>query len=100
MNLAVGMVHRYLLGLGQDSPPLGQKGVLPVITGRLKNSFFWLVENKGDALTGRITSNIAYGPVTEDRRGFIAKTVKDQTPKVNELLRAKVEKVITRKTGK
>lgn len=96
--LATGMVHRYLLGLGADHPPIDQKGVLPVQTGRLKNSLFWLVESKGNSLVGRVTSNVAYAPAVEDRRGFMAKTVKDQRGPVNDLISADINRKITRGT--
>lgn len=99
LNLAAGIVHRYLIGLGQDHPPIQQRGVLPVQTGRLKNSFFWGVEVKGAEATGFVRSNIAYGPRVNDRRQFVERTVRDMTGPVNDLVAARVEQVISRKTG-
>ncbi len=98
VTLATGMVHRYLLGLGADHPPIGMTGVLPVQTGRLKNSLFWVVESKGNSLTGRVTSNVAYAPAVEARRGFMARTVRDQRGPVNDLLSARISSQITRGT--
>ena len=94
--LATGMVHRYLLGLGADHPPVELRGVLPVRTGRLKNSLFFMVEDNGSGLVGRITSNITYGPVVEARRGFMARTVEDMRGPANDLLQAEVYRVVTR----
>lgn len=98
LTLATGMVHRYLLGLGADYPPIALRGVLPVRTGRLKNSFFWVVENSGNQLVGRVTSNVDYGPTVEARRGFAARTVEDMRGPVNDLLAAEVSRVVTRGT--
>lgn len=99
LNLAAGMVHRYLMGLGQDTPPIQQRGVLPVITGRLKNSFFWGVRVQAGEAVGFVQSNIAYGPRVNDRRQFVERTVKDMEQPVLDLVGARVEQVISRKTG-
>lgn len=98
LTLATGMVHRYLLNLGADHPPTYEGGVLPVWSGRLKNSLFWLVENQGSSLVGRVTSNLVYGPVSEGRHGFMQKTVWDMRGPVQELLSAEVSRVVTRGT--
>lgn len=94
MRLAAAMVHRYLLGLGRDRPPVGTTGVLPVITGRLKNSFFWQVEGRGNDLTGAVVSNVDYGAEVEGRRGFLARTVRDQEQPVNDLFAQYVRGVV------
>lgn len=96
LALAAAMVHRYVIGLGQDHPPLGQVGVLPVVTGRLKNSLFWLA----DGQVGRVTSNIAYGPAVEARRGFMAKAADDMRGPVNDLLAADIDTQITRASSR
>ena len=106
MTLAVGMVHRYLMSLSRSGSP-GQ-GILPVATGRLKNSFFWKVERKGGGVIGRVASNVVYGPRVEfgfagtdslgrkynqPGRRFLARTVRDQEKPVNSLLAAHVRQV-------
>lgn len=100
LTLATGMVHRYVISLGQDHPPLGMVGVLPVQTGRLKNSLFWLVESKDGGLVGRVTSNVAYAPSVEARRGFMGRTVRDMRGPVQELLAADIDAKITRESSK
>lgn len=86
LQLATGMVHRYLIGLGRDYPPVGQQGVLPVQTGRLKNSFFWLVESRGNDLVGRVATNLEYAAGVDARRLFMERVVRDQAGPVNDLL--------------
>lgn len=83
--LASGMVHRYLFSLGKDRPPVGQTGVLPIITGRLKNSFFFGVRGGGNSQVGFVATNLLYAPDVEKRRGFLAKTVKEMAKPVNDL---------------
>ena len=96
LTLATGMVHRYLLGLGADHPPTYAPGVLPVWSGRLKNSFFWKVDQEGSGLVGRVTTNLEYAHVSEARHGFAQRTVWDMRGPVNELLSAEVSRVVTR----
>ena len=96
LTLAAGAVHRYVLSLGQDHPPLGQVGVLPMWSGRLKNSLFWTVGSEGGQLVGRVTSNLAYGPPVEERRGFMAKAAKDMAGPVNEIISADISAKIER----
>jgi hypothetical protein len=98
LSLATGMVHRYLIGLGRVDYEIGQPGVLPVKSGRLKNSMFWQVTGGGNNLLGRVTSNVAYAAKKEDMYGFMAKTVKDQEGPVNDLLSAEISRLITRKS--
>ena len=86
LQLATGMVHRYLIGLGQDYPPVGQQGVLPVQSGRLKNSFFGLVESRGNDLVGRVATNLEYAEKVNRRRLFMERVVRDQAGPVNDLL--------------
>lgn len=85
LSLAAGQVHRYLMSLGKDTPPVGITGVLPVITGRLKNSFFWGTGRQGNSLVGYVATNLIYAPEVERRRGFLAKTIKDMEGPVNSL---------------
>lgn len=94
MALAAGQVHRYLMGLSRDRPGPGQ-GVLPVITGRLKNSIFWEVKRSGGQVTGIIASNVDYGPDVEARRGFMARAARDQEGPVNDLFASYVGRVVT-----
>lgn len=89
--IAAGMVHRYLISLGRERPPVAQTGVLPVITGRLKNSFFWGVRNAGNSIVGFVATNLTYAPDVERRRGFLSKTVKEMEGPVNSLFNAYVE---------
>jgi hypothetical protein len=96
LQLATGMVHRYLIGLGQDYPPVGQQGVLPVQTGRLKNSFFWLVESRGNDLVGRVATNLEYAEKVNRRRLFMERVVRDQAGPVNDLLGTKINLVINK----
>ena len=100
LNLAAGLVHRYLIGLGQDHPPLGQVGVLPVISGRLKNSLFFLVENQGGVPVGRVTTNLAYAGVVNDVRQFMERAAKDTQAAVHELLADYVADVTVNRTYK
>lgn len=90
--LAAGMVHRYLIALGRDRPPVGETGVLPVITGRLKNSFFWGVRNLGNSLVGFVATNLFYAPDVERRRGFLAKATKDMEGPVNSLFQSYIDR--------
>lgn len=85
LSLAAGQVHRYLMSLGKDTPPVGITGVLPVITGRLKNSFFWGTGRQGSSLVGYVATNLTYAPEVERRRGFLAKTAKAMEGPVNSL---------------
>lgn len=85
LTLSAGMVHRYLMGLGRERPPRSAKGVLPVITGRLKNSFFFGTARQGNTLLGYVRTTLNYAAGVEARRGFLAKTTKDMTRPVNDL---------------
>ncbi len=98
MAIATGMVHRYLMSLGRDNPPLEQTGVLPVVSGRLKNSLYWFVKGAGNSSVGRVTSNIAYGPKTETRRLFMARAVRDMREPVNRLIAVNLTRQIERKS--
>ena len=92
LNLGAGMVHRYLISLGKERPPVGLTGVLPVITGRLKNSFFWGTRNQGGPV-GFVATNLAYAAPVEKRRGFLGKTVKDMEQPINKLFTGYVASV-------
>lgn len=95
MGLATGLVHRYMMGLSVDRPPAGQTGVLPVITGRLKNSFFTEVQRQGaNDVVGLVASNINYGPPVERRRRFVEHTVRETERPVNDLVDAEMRKAI------
>jgi len=85
MAIAAGNVHRYLMGISKDTPPVGESGVLPVITGRLKNSLFWTVQTAGNDQHGVVFSNIVYGAIVEARRGFMRRATQDMTKPVNDL---------------
>lgn len=93
MTLAVGMVHRYLLGLSRAGTPPTAQGILPVKTGRLRNSFFFQVRRSGNSVTGLVASNVLYGPQVEERRRFLLRTVRDMDRPVNNLLSAHVRTV-------
>jgi hypothetical protein len=84
LNLAAGLAHRYLMGLSKDRPPVDQSGVLPVITGRLKNSFFWGTRSQGGPV-GFVATNLSYAPAVEKRRGFLGRTVRDTAKPINDL---------------
>lgn len=86
LSAAAGLVHRYLMGLSRDTPPVGEQGVLPVITGRLKNSFFWGSGRQGGDTVGFVRSNLGYGPPVEQRRGFLSRTIKDTEKPVNDFV--------------
>ena len=85
MSIAAGQVHRYILGLGRDRPPVGETGVLPVITGRLKNSLYWTVQAARDGINGLVVSNVEYGAEVEARREFMKKAARDMEQPVNDL---------------
>lgn len=85
MQLAVGGTHRYMMGLKRSGTPPTQTGILPVVTSRLANSFFMGVRRAFGSITGQVVSNIIYGPPVEARRGFVARTLRDQTPVVRRL---------------
>ena len=87
--LATGETHRYLLSLSAAGTPPTTPGVLPVVTGRLKNSFF--TQTRG--AVGLVGSNIAYGPAVEARRGFLSRTVRDMERPINNLVAAHVTRV-------
>jgi len=93
MSLAVGMVHRYLLGLKRSGTPPTAQGILPVVSGRLANSFFFQVRRSGASITGLVASNVLYGAKVEERRRFLLKTVRDQERPVNDLLSAHIRTV-------
>lgn len=86
MGAAAGMTHRYLMGLSRDTPPVSEQGVLPVITGRLKNAFFFGSGRMSGATVGFVRANIVYGPPVEARRRFLAKTAKDMEKPVNDFV--------------
>lgn len=96
MRLAVGQVHRYLMGLKRDRPPRGQTGVLPVWTGRLANSMFMRVTVAGNTITGNVGTNVRYAPVVEERRRFIVKTLRDMRQPVTALFAQRVRMVTIR----
>lgn len=88
LGLAAGLVHRHLIGLGRDYPPTDEQGVLPVWSGRLKNSFFTPpVEGQGNSLFSRVVSNIEYGAISNSRHAFMERTVSDTRGPVNSLVR-------------
>lgn len=93
MTLAVGQTHRYLLGLSRSGTPPTAQGILPVVTGRLRNSFFWTVQRRGASVLGIIGSNVLYGPRVEPRRRFLARTIRDQEGPINNILAAHVQQV-------
>lgn len=93
MTLAVGMVHRYLLGLSRAGTPPTAQGILPVKTGRLRNSFFFQVRRNSGGVTGLVGSNVLYGPQVEERRRFLLRTVRDQERPVNDLFSAHIRTV-------
>lgn len=93
MTLAVGMVHRYLLGLSRSGTPPTAQGILPVVTGRLRNSFFFQVRRNSGSVTGLVGSNVLYGPAVEERRRFLLRTVRDIERPVNNLLSAHIRTV-------
>lgn len=95
MGLATGLVHRYMMGISADRPPRGQTGVLPVITGRLKNSFFTEVQRQGaNDVIGLVASNINYGPPVERRRRFVERTTRETEGPVNDLVGAEIRSVV------
>lgn len=87
-------VHRYLMSLAVERPPFGDRGVLPVITGRLKNSIYWEVRHRPNELTGIVASNVDYGPSVEQRRGFMDKAAADEDKPVNDLFAAYINRLI------
>ena len=94
LNLAAGSVHRYLMGLGRDNPPIDETGVLPVITGRLKNSFFWGSGRQGGAPVGFVATNLIYAREVEQRRGMLARTLRDMERPVNDLFASYANRVV------
>ncbi len=91
LALAAGYVHRHLIGLGRDHPPANQQGVLPVWTGRLKNSFYTTpVEGQGNSLVSAVVSNIEYGAWSNERHDFLGHTVDDTRKRVNSLVQGEL----------
>jgi len=89
LALAAGLVHRHLIGLGRDHPPINEQGVLPVWTGRLKNSFFTPpVQGQGNSLFSQVASNIEYGALSNSRHAFMERTVRDTRGPANSLVRS------------
>lgn len=86
MKAAAGLVHRYLMGLKRDTPATDLTGVLPVITGRLAGSFDFDSGRQGGATIGIVYTNLIYAPEVEQRRGFLAKTLRDTERPVNDFV--------------
>lgn len=84
MHLAVGQIHRFLMGLKRDYPPPGTN-ILPVRTGRLANSIFFRVLNRGNDIIGVVGSNVDYGPQVERRRRFMEHTRQQMQQPTNDL---------------
>lgn len=60
-------------------------GIVHVDTGRLKNSIFTDVEERGNDLTGHVATNVEYAPFEEGRGGghaFFARTAREEGPNV------------------
>jgi hypothetical protein len=81
MTLAVGMLHRYGIG------------VVHVQTGRLKNSLFWDVQPGGTRVTGIMGTNVEYS-IFEERRGgshaFMDRTQRQEGPAVERLFNVRI----------
>lgn len=91
LALAAGYVHRHLIGLGRDHPAVDEQGVLPVWSGRLKNSFYTPpVEGQGNSLVSAVVSNIEYGALSNERHDFLGHTVDDTRKRVNSLVRGEL----------
>ncbi len=76
MNKALLMLQRYALG------------IVHVDTGRLKNSLFTEIVERGNDLTGYLATNVAYAAAEEGRDGdhaFFGRTVREEGPAVNDL---------------
>jgi hypothetical protein len=96
MRLAVGAVHRYLMGLKRDTPPRGAQGILPVITGRLANSMFMRVQVQSGGVTGIVATNVDYAVSVERRRQFMARTARAMQRPVQQLFQQHVRMVVSR----
>lgn len=84
--LGLGLLHRFLMGIGQSYPAPGLVGVLPVRTGRLKNSFFQTpVQRRGDSFAGYVATNVVYAPPVERSRQFLARTTREGGEQVRSL---------------
>lgn len=94
LSAAAGMMHRYLMGISRERPPVGEQGVLPVISGRLKNSFFFGSGRIGGETVGFVRSNLGYGPPVEARRGFLRRTARDMAQPVNDFMSRYVAGVV------
>lgn len=73
ISVAVLQLHRYATR------------IVHVITGRLKNSLYPVVDFKGDAVEGRVTTNVAYAIYEVQRGGdhdFAGRTVSEEGPHV------------------
>lgn len=93
MTLATGQVHRYLLSLGRSGTPATVQGVLPVVTGRLRASFFWQVRRSRGGVTGLVGSNVLYGPRVNERRQFLARVVRDMERPIRNIISAHIAQV-------
>lgn len=94
LMLAAGLVHRYMMGISRDTPPVSEEGVLPVITGRLKNSFFFGVTTFAGGAAGFVRTNLSYAEEVNRRRKFVENTVRRTEGPVNDLLSRYVAGVV------
>lgn len=86
LNLALLQLQRYALA------------IVHVVTGRLKNSIFVEVEERGnDLLVGHLATNVAYALEEERRPGerpgfgshaFFGRTIEEEGPNVNDIFQA------------
>lgn len=81
MQLAVGMLHRYAVG------------IVHVDTGRYKNSLFWDIENGAKSVIGHMGTNLQYS-IYEERRGgshaTFDRTEREEGRKVEELFNVRI----------
>lgn len=78
LNRALLQLQRYAIGIAH------------VITGRLKNSIFVEIEQGWNDLIGHVATNVAYSWVEDTRGGehaFFGRTVREEGPRVNDLLK-------------
>lgn len=86
MELALGLIHR------------SAAAIVPVRTGRLKNSLFWNpeYERQGNTIVGAVGTNVAYAPHVEfgtrrmNERPFLRPAVEQNADAINSIFASEI----------
>jgi hypothetical protein len=71
--------------------------IVPVVTGRLKNSIVGEVTVVGDVVQGVVGSNVEYAPKVEKRRQYLKGAFDRNEAKIRQILDAKVAAIVKEK---